>query len=206
MTSLTITAAAASARLITAARLKSELGIRDASRDGELDAVIDAVSRGFATACGREPVNGFGRVTAAETFRFGAALSSPLWLRQWPVTAIVSVVENGVTLTGADYTLENGRKLRRLDGADNVIAWPQGKITVTYEGGYALPEGCPADLALAAAAAATQAWYGRGRDGAIRSESIPGVIEQSYWSQGVAEGGDSRAQIQSVLGNYRNWS
>jgi hypothetical protein len=76
----------------------------------------------------------------------------PLFLPDWPVTAITSVVDNGpvtgttpnvdVTVDPATYDLVNARRVDHLDTGGHRIAWPwQHAFTITYVYGQNPPPG-----------------------------------------------------------------
>jgi len=66
---------------------------------------------------------------------------SRLTLPDYPVTSVTSVHVNTILLPAVSYRLENGRWLRRLDGAGDPIAWTGSEVQVIYAFGAAPPYG-----------------------------------------------------------------
>lgn len=75
----------------------------------------------------------------------------PLWLPDWPVTAITTVTGPDGVLDPAGYRLVDGARLERLTDASDRIGWECVDWTVTYEHGQDPPIGGKrAAVALAA--------------------------------------------------------
>lgn len=124
----------------------------DATVDEQLEMFIRWSSDEIATMCNRV----FARETLAETFRdFGTDLSR-IWLSHFPVQQIESVVEDGVTLTPADYELS--KQTGRLFRLNEDELWTE-PVTVTYTGGYNLPFEAPEALQQAAVLLIREAYY-----------------------------------------------
>jgi hypothetical protein len=130
-----------------------------------------------------------------------------LWLSRTPVTAIAAVVEDGVTLTAADYELDDKTgQLWRLDGAGNRSCWRScALITVTFTGGYALLTTLPHDVERACLDQVKAMFVPRGRDPTVRSENVPGLGQVAY----AVAGGDSfgasglLSSVEGALAPYR---
>lgn len=190
--------------LIDAARFKAELNIvgTDAARDALIDGHILAATGTINKACGRVS---FGAATAEETF-FHARAGRPLWLTHWPVTVISSVTEAGEPVAAEDYEIDADRKLWRLMDGQRA-SWSCGRVVVTYEGGYELPDECPPDLAGVCLELATASWSARGRDPMIKAEDVPGIGKIEYWVGAVAGlQGDMSERSSGVLLNYQNFA
>jgi hypothetical protein len=126
--------------LLTLAEAKTFLGITDTSRDAQLQLWLSMSSAMVAEMCNRV----FAKEKVKETW-FCLA-SSSLYLTRWPVKAtdIVSVTDNGVTLSSADYLLEETKgHLYRASG------WAT-PVEIVYTGGYMCPSEVPDDLKYAA--------------------------------------------------------
>jgi len=133
---------ATSLDFLTLAECKTLLGITATSptTDAQLQMFIDINSASVMRLCNRI----FARETVNEIWRDIG--DRRLFLSHWPVVAsdITSVTETdgAVTVDPADYELEeNSGKLTRL----NAAAW-QEPVSVTYTGGYSLPDDAPLPL------------------------------------------------------------
>ena len=132
--------------LATLDELKTMLGLSltDTSEDAQLAMWITQYSDYIATMCART----FAYEQVAETWR-GETIpfdSPRLFLTHWPIDdADVVSVESpaGSPIDASLYDLENGSGKMRIDGA-----WSE-PVTVTYSGGYLLPEEAPAALKAA---------------------------------------------------------
>ena len=211
---VTPTATAATRRLTTAAKVRAMIGSL-AGDDSKLEAIIDRVSARATKHCklAIDPVGtvpSFGAEALRATFYptqepRGCDLMLP-W--RVPVTAITSIVEDGVTLAAdTDYKLVGGGMVRRFsDGAP--YDWSTGKIVVVYAAGWSLPDGVPPDLEEQVIEQVKTNYLGADRDNAIRSETINDV---GAWQYAVA-GGDSisssglLAALESALSQYKDWS
>jgi Phage gp6-like head-tail connector protein len=160
--------------LISLDDLKLALGITDSSEDEALQAAITFQSRIIAEYCDRR----FGRAEALETFRFDSNEIMParqaLTLSLYPV---LEVIELAGTTDGYDFDPASGR------------IWTQGNFTdvvsVTYSGGYDLPEEAPARLAKAVIEAVFETRAMGGRDPSIRSIAH-GDTNISYFTSATA--------------------
>jgi uncharacterized phiE125 gp8 family phage protein len=176
--SLTIVTAATSYNLTSVSAVRSQLGLTDNSEGENLARWISQASDTISKFCNRV----FAEETVAETFRLKCR-EEGLLLKRFPVSAIVSVVENDITLTATDYELANegdGGVLNRLR-SDRECEWPIGKIVVTYTAGYALPTDLPDGIERAAIMLVSQYRNTSDRDPQIRSEAIEGAGSTSYF-------------------------
>ena len=132
--------------LVTLEELKTMLGLSltDTAEDAQLQMWIDQYSDYIAQMCDRT----FAYEKVAETWRGDTMpFDSPrLFLTHYPVLdADVELVEspNGSVLDPSLYDIENDSGKMRIDGA-----WNE-PVTVTYSGGYVLPEDAPPALKAA---------------------------------------------------------
>jgi hypothetical protein len=201
---LRFTVEATETKLVSLELVKAELDISGSDSDAALTARIEEVSAEISGECNRE---NFGAATAEERLSVRCGSKWPLWLRHWPVTSIVGVSEDGTALAAEDYLLGEKRQLlRRSAETGHLIPWRGSRIVVTYEGGYDLPDGCPADLRRAALTLIRGAWAGRKRDPAMRTYSVPGVIDMGFALPGAMGGlqGAYPADVAAALNRYRN--
>lgn len=198
---ITVTGAATSKDMTLLATVKTELGITVSTDDAWLALVIQEESAAACSYCNRE----FARETVIESFRLETEdrCVTGLYLSRVPVASITSVVEDGVTLTAADYELAaaDGR-LYRLDGAGARSAWATAKIVVTYAGGYIMLTTLPQDLERAVRTMVKHRWYARQRDPLVKAASLDGVMSEQYWV-GDVTGDGAPAEVTAVLDRYR---
>jgi uncharacterized phiE125 gp8 family phage protein len=195
---LTIVTPAGSYDLTSLATVKAELEITRGAEDGDLARWIKQASDAIAKHCNRI----FARETVSETFRTRCR-EDGLLLSRFPVTGLISVVENDATLTAADYELAgdgSGGVLNRLR-CDRDWTWPTGKIVVTYTAGYALVTDLPEGIERAAILLVTHYRSTAGRDAFLRSEEIPGVRTASY--QDVPTDFDFPPEVRGLLDRAR---
>lgn len=145
-----------------------------------------------------------------------------LFLSAWPVTAVASVVEDGVTLTTDDFLFyENGR-LIRMSG-DRQTVWKTRKpqsIVVDYTGGFVvgthdqelehLGALCADVAARALIKAFEQAATSDGAAGPIQSISLEGSDTVTYATGGAFISGELRRFValeddeKHQLGRYKS--
>ena len=132
--------------LLTLDELKSIINVplSDTSEDAQLQMWIDQYSDVVATMCNRV----FAYETVAETWRSESPPfdRSTLFLTRYPVADVdLTTVESprGSTLDPASYEVENTSGKLRIEGA-----WTE-PVTVTYSGGYHLPDEAPPALKAA---------------------------------------------------------
>jgi hypothetical protein len=179
--------------LISLDDLKFALGITDTSEDEALQAAITFQSRIIAEYCDRR----FGRAEALETFRFDPGEIMPtrqaLTLSLYPV---VEVIELAGTTDGYDFDPASGR------------IWTQGNfadvVSVTYSGGFDLPEQAPARLAKAVIEAIFETRSMGSRDPSIRSIAH-GDTNISYFTSATAtaNAGYLSAPVLDLIRPYR---
>jgi hypothetical protein len=176
---LTILTPATSTVLTDLASVQTELGLSGQDEAPYLNAQIAAASAAIASWCGRP----FARETVQEVFRPEGCMQA-LSLARFPVTTLTSVVEDGTTLTAADYELDAESGLLWRLSSDARVAWRARKITLTYTAGYLLPDDggrtLPHDVQRACVLMVAAQYNARGRDPMLRSEGAQGVGQTSY--------------------------
>ncbi len=199
---LTVAAAATTYDLTVLDTVKAECEVTGAADDAVLSALIRQASGDIASYCGRV----LARETVTETFRLdddgicdprgwgqgwahykpGRGGADPLRLDRWPIASVTSVVEDGTTLAGGDYTYKasNGLLYRLSD--DVIVPWSALKVVVTYAAGYALLSELPYEIERAAIDLVKLRYYARSRDPMLRSETILDVTSTAWTATGSA--------------------
>jgi hypothetical protein len=187
--------------LISLDDLKLALGITGTTEDASLQAAITMQSRIIAGYCNRR----FGLAEALETFTFDRGeiilQRQALVLSLYPVSTIFEVSTAGATDADYEFDSESGRLWPGGTwwlGApiENPAVPYQGKISVTYSGGYDLPEDAPARLQRAViecVSSVRTTAAGGYRDPTIR-EVQHGDTRISYVSPSFASGSISTGQ------------
>lgn len=184
----TVVTAAGTYDLTDLDTVRDELSLKanDTTNDNFLSRAISQASVAIANYCNRvfaaETVQDVIYASSARAYGGVAALQ----LSRYPVIAITSAtVTDGtgaqtVLVAGTDYTLDATRGwLVRLSAASGTpTGWYQSITTVTYSAGYAT---IPDDLVEATLRVVTQRFSGRGRDPLLKSQSQPGLGDQTYW-------------------------
>jgi hypothetical protein len=195
--------------LVTLEEVKAALGIdpADTSSDVALTAQINAISAAINNYCNR--------IFPQQVYQDqGRQLSSwlnpgqPLRVRQPPIdTDTLVVTEDGVVLGADQYEVdaENGA-IYRLQ-TNMIAAWGGNLVLFDYTGGF---EPIPADVKAGALQWLNTRWMAKGRDPALRSETIPDVISVVYQNDSASSGSsysDSRPppEICFWLQSYRLW-
>ena len=173
---------ASSYDLVSLGDAKDELRIAatDTQHDAFLTRAIAQVSAAIAGYCNR--------MFPAETVRdvvYCRLGKAQLELSRFPVISVTAAtVSDGTggqtTLTqNTDYTVDKARGwLIRLGLGGVPIAWYSAPTTVTYQAGYTT---IPADVQEATLRMVTARFHNRGRDPTLRSQSQPGLGDQTYW-------------------------
>lgn len=202
---LTVTIAAKTYDLTDLADVKDELGITTGGSDTVLGRYISSASLAAMQYCNRT----FAVETLSEQFfadhpnrmvRGGVKI---LQLTRWPLVAKSTVVtEDSIVLVeGTDYLVDNANgQLTRLDASGLAVYWHPLPLTVAYSAGYA---SIPLDVADAIIRMVTRRFSAKGRDPNLKQQSIPGVLEQSWWIATGTETGNMSPDITDVLDNYR---
>ncbi len=182
--------------LISLDDLKLALGITDDTEDAVLQAAITFQSRIIAEYCDRR----FGRAEALETFTLDRgevlATRNALTLSLYPVVEILEV--SSVGITGSDYELDP------VTGRLWFDAWCSGAVSVSYSGGYDLPEEAPARLQRAVILAVNEGRTSGTRDPSIR-EVQHGDTRISYFTSATssASPGFLSAPVIDLIRPYR---
>jgi len=201
----TVVTAALSPDLVDLDAVKDELriGSADTEHDAFLARAITQVSAAITNYCNR--------VFAAETVRdviYSPLGKAQLQLSRFPVIAVTAVtVANGAggqtTLAeNTDYIVDAAHGwLLRLGAGGVPISWYTTPTTVTYQAGY---QDIPGDLQQAALRLIAARLHNRGRDPTLRSQSQPGLGDQTYWI-GTMPGahGPFPDEVLVILDSYR---
>ena len=205
--------------------VKQDLGITSGAEDDYLTELIKRVSSQVCAYLKVPQADDGSRTLAAEelreTFRFAGGhrrrlcgdgdnlRHSRLILSRKPVTAISSVIENGVTLDADDYQII-GRSgiLVRLSN-DRERDWNTGaKIVVVYTAGWLLAdegddatlpdeiEGAAIDIIKGARAA-------RKRDPLVKAKQVQDIDQVEYWVGGIPGQGTLPPDIAAKLDPYK---
>jgi hypothetical protein len=179
--------------LISLADLKLALGIEGSADDAALQAAITFQSQLIAEYCDRR----FGRAEALEIFTFDRNEVMPtrqaLTLSLYPV---VEVLELAGTTDGYDFDPATGRLWTE--------GYWSGVVSVTYSGGYDLPEEAPARLAKAVIEMVRETRISGARDPGIR-EVQHGDTRIGYFTQALssASSGFLSAPVVDLIKAYR---
>jgi len=191
--------------LISLDDLKLALGITDTSEDAALQAAITMQSRLIADYCNRR----FGRAEALEIFTFDRGETilprQALVLKLYPVVEVFEVSSLGATAGDYDFDPDSGRLWTTVGGwmLDYPGSWG-GTISVTYSGGYDLPEEAPARLQQAVIQAVNDTRTIGARDPSIR-EVQHGDTRISYFTPQLssASSGFLSAGVTDLIKPYR---
>lgn len=193
---LTVTTAADTYDLTKVATVKAELGILDRSEDENLARWISQASGAIADHCRRV----FAQETVTEVFRPGRCLED-LVLARYPVSAVASVVEDGVTLATTDYEISAASGILTRLYNDQPCTWTARKITVVYTAGYASIADLPDAIERACVTLVRQYRHATDRDPMVRSESVENLGDVSYFSGGAT---GLSAEVIGMLAPHRN--
>jgi hypothetical protein len=193
--SLVVTTAATSTDLTVLATVKEELGIapQDNSNDAVLQKAIRRASGIVTEYCGQK----FAQETVTETFwpeysRGGCAVQmTSLLLTRRPIVSIASVTVDGSEKSSSEYRFNSASgELAAISSSGYPSFWgiAQGAVVV-YTAGYALLDSLPDGIEDAVLILIRDAWFAKGRDPRVRSESIPGVISYDYWVGQIGQSG-----------------
>lgn len=207
----TITSQAASHDLTTLAIVKAELNLTtvDANRDTVLSRYISEASAAVENFCNRvfviEAIKDRFYPSREVPLQSIVGGVDPLQLTRYPVTALVSIKEDGETLVeDEDFILDDARGLLfRLDANAYPTRWGAYPIVAEYSAGYAT---VPSDVSDAVIRTVSGRYYARGRDPMLKRESVPSVWEAEYWVAAGKDdtgGGNLPPGVQSLLDNYR---
>lgn len=192
---------ATSTALVDAATVFAELGVTapTVAETTQMETVIGQISALIDRFLDRS----LAEATVTDYFR--EAYGDTLRLSRWPVTEILDVDESGTALAEEAWELNDTTgELYRISSADRYDWAASGTTTVSYTGGYALPDDLPADIQRAAIDQIKAQYMGGARDPALRSVNVPDVVAVSY----SVAGGDSYgkgllSQVEAALMPYR---
>lgn len=202
---MTITTPAGDPNLLSAEEMRLAVGLAssDASKDAVLATLNGRVSRSIAAHCkvaaAGVAVPTLRQETVTEVFRTGMARERLLLSRR-PIVSVTSVVEDGETLTGADYEIQAASGiLLRLEN-DEPANWSWQKITVVYVAGWDV---VPDDIKLAASKLASEFYTVGTRDPNLKKVEVVGVDSREYW---VAPSSDPLVsqEVDALLAPYMN--
>lgn len=166
------------------------------TEDAVLEAQITSASMVIATLLDRE----LGIADIVETFVSGSDKPTALRLSRYPVVAIESVTVEGGEITEFEVNPTSGL-LYRIGGGE----W-NGRVVVTYSGGYQLPEQAPKALATACLAYISGGLSEATGDANIRSIQHEGVsVSYGTASSGVSVGSIDGA-IENLIAPFRRVS
>lgn len=208
----TVVTAATSTEMTTVATVRRELGdAAAAAADEDIRRWIQQHSAAAVRHLNRQ----IAKETVLDIFRAdwpridGSGLLKPvdvLMLSRWPVASITSVVEDGTTLTADDYeVVEDIGELWRLKD-DARVCWVNAKISITYQAGWEMVDELPADLERAVIVMVKGSVFSASRDPMLKQESVPGVLEQSFWVGSVGDNSAIAPEALALLEPYRRIS
>jgi Phage gp6-like head-tail connector protein len=201
---------AESLALVTLDQAKVALGIdpADTSKDALIQQYIDQVSLAIDNYCGRT----FVRQTYRDQNRSVCNWlnpGDPLLTRQWPIPLdegglpVLTVTEEGTVVDPAQWEVDTETgSLYRLDASAAMYPWTSNLIVIDYDAGYDV---IPPDVQGAALEYLMVRWSSAGRDPALRSETIPDVISQTYTDTTIAGATAVPSGVRDWLAPYRRW-
>src|ERR1043165_9528077 len=211
-----------SSALTTLKTAKDDLNQADSyADDSYITKLIDRASSAVSAYCGRT----LGKRTVSETCRISGQMSNtylqavgafgtpllnnaykPLVLSQLPVVSITSVTERTTTLSSSDYEYdaESGMIWRLYAGLRS--AWVNPVTTVTYVGGYTLPNDgtstLPAVIEEVTLSLTRGAYFARGGDPKLMMEIVEGVGRNTYQQTASMSGMQIDENSASLLARY----
>jgi hypothetical protein len=205
-----VIAPASSLALVSLDQAKVALGIdpADTSKDALIQQYIDQVSLAIDNYCDRT----FVRQTYRDQNRYVCnwlAPGKPLMTRQWPIplddggAPVLTVSEDSALVDPVQWEVEiETGSLYRLDTSAAVNSWTGNLIVIDYDAGY---DEIPPDVQGAALEYLMVRWSSAGRDPALRSETIPDVISQTYTDTTIAGATAVPSGVRDWLAPYRRW-
>lgn len=192
--SLTVVTPAQNVSLVSLYEAKLALNLQsstDETIDDQLEMLIEWASAEIAALCNRT----FARETVVETFSSNEGYYNRLYLSRYPIKTISSIDEDGETLAvDVDYRLDKASGLlTRIDSA-----WV-APISISYTGGYELPNDAPKALRQAALLMTRESYNAISRgDSSIRQishkDSRITYFDPSSKSDSSSSGGGSPAR------------
>lgn len=206
---IVVNTAANSQDLTVLATVKAECGITTTTEDANIETWIDQASSACSAYCNRV----FGKETVTETFRNrfsyldrNANRADTILLSRNPVTVIVSVTQDNTVLTeNVDFEVDYTEGIMyRLDSNQNSVQWSFSKLVVNYTAGWDLLGTLPDSIERACISHVKALRSSADRDPNVKQESIPGVLETSYWIGQIGSNGALSPEVTSLLDPYRN--
>ena len=167
--------------------VKMELGLTATTDDVLIAILIQQASSKAVELAGRE----FAAETMTEYFRqrWGQHCDTLLQLSRRPIKTVTSVVEDGTTLTSADYEILSVKgRLQRLNSSGNPQHWSSGKIVVVYNGGFTMLTEESNALERIVIDEIKRLYAARQRDPQLKSESVFDVATFTYQANGFGQG------------------
>ncbi len=203
---LTTINTAASGTLASLADAKAELSLTSGDQDAIVSRYLAASTAAIEQFCNRTfGVQGitdeFWPDRESHAYQVTPGISEII-VSQWPIVAVETVTENGDTLDdGTDYRVDyRVGKVIRLNEQPYPTFWRAWPISIKYTGGYAT---IPADVQDACIRLVKARYLAKDRDPFLRSESIPGVRDASWWIATGSDAGNMPPDVQDILENYR---
>lgn len=182
---LTVAAPVTDRAMTTLATAKDELDITNNKSDARITRWIREESGVIEDHTKRVWVS----EAVVETFFASERSPEKLTLNRRPVTAIASVTEDDVALVPGDYLLDaQAGLLIRLDSNGLPALWAASCTVVSYTGGYTSIQALPPGIEKACLRLLQHRTSARGRDPSLRSISLPGLQDESYFG-GATDGG-----------------
>lgn len=189
---------AASTALVDLDDVKADLGLSGTADDAFLSRSIARASAAVVTYIGFHPLvetieDRFDRESGA------CGASQLLQLSKFPVVAIAGVTDAEGTLTTDDVRLyARSGTLYRLADTGALSRWSALPVTVTYTAGHAT---IPGDLASAVVQMVRADYHARGRDPAIRTDTVEGIGSWTFFDR--TGGAAIPADVAAALDSYR---
>jgi hypothetical protein len=201
--------------LVDLATVHDELSIKtsDISKDAFLSRAITQISTAMAGHCNRV----FPQETLQDAI-YPARDAYPyqlpggirrLQLSRWPIVSVSSVTKTEfpgdiyILAEGTDFLIEAevGQLTRLAQYTGYPADWYPVVTTVIYTAGYAI---IPDDLQDAALRLITTRFFNRGRDPTMKSQTQPGLGDQTYWVGSIpGVRGAFPEDIMAMLDRYR---
>lgn len=200
---LSVTTAAGDPNLLSVEEMRAAVGVTGSGSDAALLILNGRVSRAIAAHC-RVASAGIAvptlrQETLTETFRTGMSREKVILSRR-PIVSVTSIVEDGETLTGADYEIDpSSGILTRLED-DEPACWSWSKIVVVYVAGWAT---VPDDIKLAASKLASEIYTVGTRDPNLKRIEVAGVEEREFF-YGTQNDPLISQEMQELLAPYVN--
>lgn len=199
---LTVTEPASDRRLVTLAQVKAELEVAGSGEDAYLETQIARASARAETYCNRIfAIQTVSELWRRDPFQWEEAMME-LTLDRAPTVEITSVTTDDRALPEDEFELdaEPGLLFRLRSGQRADWFWfVVRQIVVVYSGGF---ETIPADVQAAVLGLIKLQRAARTRDPLVKSQSVPGVLDQSFWVGSIGSDGALPPDIAGMLDPY----